>query len=107
MRSMWLRISIAVVLLLAGTAARATVFGNVRGVVHDPQHRPVANASVQVKSVNSDWSQTAQTSDDGEFSVSAVPFGDYAVIVTASGFSATKQFITLASDTSPVLHFML
>ena len=85
----------------------AALFGSVREIVHDPQHRPVGNASVQIKSVNSDWSQTAQTNDDGEFSVSAIPFGDYTVIVTASGFSATKQFITLASDTSQVLHFML
>ena len=26
-------------------AARATVFGTVRGIVHDPQHRPVAGAA--------------------------------------------------------------
>ena len=98
---------LAAALLVYVHSARATVFGNVRGIVHDPQHRPVANASVQIKSANSDWSQTVQSNDDGEFSFPAVPFGDYTVSVTASGFSNTKQFITLASDTSPVLHFML
>jgi TonB dependent receptor-like, beta-barrel/Carboxypeptidase regulatory-like domain/TonB-dependent Receptor Plug Domain len=87
--------------------ARATVFGNVRGIVHDPQHRPVAKASVKLKSATSDWSQTAQTNDDGEFSFPAVPFGDYSVSVTASGFSAEKQILTLASDTSSILHFQL
>ena len=93
--------------LLCVSPARATVFGNVRGIVHDPQHRPVANASVQIKSATSDWSQSAQTNSEGEFSFPAVPFGDYSVTVQASGFSTEKQALTLASDTSSVLHFQL
>jgi len=93
--------------LLSSPLVYATVFGNVRGIVHDPQHRPVANATVAIKSATSEWSQTAQTNDDGEFSFPAVPFGDYSVTVTASGFSSAKESLVLASDTSSVLHFML
>jgi len=29
-----------------GVVAHATIFGSVRGVVHDPQHRPIQGASV-------------------------------------------------------------
>ena len=94
-------------LLLFSPHVRATVFGNVRGVVHDPQHRPVANASVQIKSSTSDWSQAAQTDSNGEFSFPAVPFGDYSVSVSAAGFNTEKQALTLASDTSSILHFQL
>jgi hypothetical protein len=102
----------ALCILVAGLlvyvhAAEATVFGTVRGIVHDPQHRPVAGVSVVLKSATSDWSQATQTNDDGEFSFPTVPFGDYSVTVTASGFSALRQAFTLASDTSSVLHFML
>jgi hypothetical protein len=98
---------LAAVFLLGSPQVRATVFSTVRGIVHDPQHRPLPNASVQIKSSNSDWSQTAQTNDDGEFSFPAVPFGDYSVIVTAQGFGSERQVITLASDTSSILHFQL
>lgn len=98
---------LASVFLLWSPLARATVFGNVRGIVHDPQHRPVANASVQLKSATSDWSKMTQTNSDGEFSFPAVPFGDYSVSVTATGFSPEKQELTLASDTSSILHFQL
>ena len=102
----------AIVFLLAGVfvvtgAAWATIFGTVRGIVHDPQHRPVAGASVQLNSATSDWSQSAKTNEDGEFSFPAVPMGDYSVSVTASGFSPAKQTLTLASDTSSILHFQL
>ena len=95
------------VLFVCSPLAYATVFGNVRGVVHDPQHRPVSGASVQIKSATSDWSQTTQTDADGSFSFPAVPFGDYSVSVTATGFSVPQQTLTLASDTSSVLHFQL
>ena len=98
---------LAFALLLSSPLVYATVFGTVRGIVHDPQHRPVANATVEIKSASSEWSQTTQTNDDGEFSFPAVPFGDYSVTVTTGGFSAAKQSLTLASDTSSVLHFML
>ena len=37
--------------------AHATVFGEVQGIVHDPQHRPIAGATVVLKSANSAFSQ--------------------------------------------------
>ena len=68
-------------LLFLVCIAGATIFGAVRGVVHDPQHRPVTDASVKLKSATSDWSQTAVTDRDGAFSFTAVPVGDYLLTV--------------------------
>jgi hypothetical protein len=95
------------VIFLSGSAARATVFGSVHGIVHDPQHRPVPGASMQLKSATSDWSQETKTNSDGEFLFAVVPLGDYIVTAGASGFSSLQQDITLASDTSSILHFQL
>src|SRR5215831_3535441 len=91
----------------AAYGVRATIFGTVRGIVHDPQHRPVAGAVVEIKSATSGFSQSAETNSDGEFSFPAIALGDYSVTVTATGFSSSRQHLTLASDTSSVLHFML
>lgn len=96
-----------VFVLLCALVARATVFGTVRGVVHDPQHRPIDGASVQIKSATSDWSMSASTDANGEFSFPAVPLGDYTVTAVAPAFSKTEESLTLVSDTSSVLHFML
>jgi Carboxypeptidase regulatory-like domain/TonB-dependent Receptor Plug Domain len=93
--------------LIGSSVAFATIFGTVRGIVHDPQHRPIDGATVEIKSANSDWSRTAKTDANGEFSFPAVPFGDYVVTAVASGFGQMQESITLASDTSPVLHFEL
>jgi len=96
-----------VVILLFGVSAFANIFGTVRGVVHDPQHRPIADASVKLKSATSDWTQTAQTDQEGAFSFSAVPVGDYLVTVTKTGFADDQQTVTVASDSSPTLHYQL
>jgi outer membrane cobalamin receptor len=93
--------------LLCGSYLHATIFGKIQGVVHDPQHRPIAAASVVLKSSTSAWSQTTQTDQEGGFSFSAVPIGDYVVTVSQSGFESSEQTVTVTSGTAPVLHFQL
>jgi hypothetical protein len=96
-----------ILFLFAATIARATIFGSVRGIVHDPQHKPVADASLTLKSATSDWTQTAQSDQDGAFAFTSVPLGDYLVTVTKSGFANMQQTVTVTSDSSPILHFPL
>ena len=95
-----------VVFLLAG-GVFATIFGTVRGIVHDPQHRPIAGAAVKLKSATSDWTQTMKTDHDGAFSFTAVPVGDYLVTVTKTGFANERETVTVVSDSSPMLHYQL
>ena len=97
---------VAVVFLFA-SGVFATIFGTVRGVVHDPQHRPVADAEVKLKSATSDWTQTAQTDQDGAFLFTAVAVGDYQVTVTRSGFADEQETVTVVSASSPTLHIQL
>ena len=94
-------------LLFSASAAHAAIFGQVHGVVHDPQHRPIAGAHIELRSANSAFTKTALTGQDGSFSIPAVPLGDYVVIVSQAGFASVQQTLALASDTSPILHFEL
>ena len=92
--------------LIAG-ATFATVFGTVRGIVHDPQHRPVPNATVLLKAKNSDYTQTTQSDVNGDFHFDTVPLGEYAVSVSQANFAAQEQSLIVLSGTAPVLHFEL
>ena len=94
-------------LLSSALPVYAGIFGQIHGVVHDPQHRPVAGANVEVRGANSAYSKTATTGADGSFTLSSIPLGDYVVTVSGSGFANVRQLLTLASDTSPILHFEL
>jgi TonB dependent receptor/Carboxypeptidase regulatory-like domain/TonB-dependent Receptor Plug Domain len=93
--------------LLGSSAAYATIFSQVHGVVHDPQHRPIAGVHIELRAANSTFTKTAISTQDGSFTVASVPLGDYIVTVSQSGFASIREAITLASDTSPVLHFEL
>ena len=87
--------------------AQAEIFGTVHGIVHDPQHRPVQDAAVDIKAQHSDWVQHQKTTDSGEFDFSAVPLGEYTVTVMVPNFQTSEQSVVVASGSSPVLHFQL
>ena len=94
-------------LCIAGSLLYATIFGKIQGIVHDPQHRPLTGASVKLQALTSDWSQTAQANDNGEFSFTTVPVGDYKITINQSKFQTAEQSVTVVSGSSPILHFQL
>ncbi|MBZ5665915.1 MAG: TonB-dependent receptor [Acidobacteriia bacterium] len=96
-----------VALLLIGQAALASVYGAIRGVVHDPQHRPIQDAMVMLKAKSSDWAKSVTTDTTGQFQFNGVPLGDYSVSVASQGFAQTSQDVTVLSGTVPVVHFQL
>jgi hypothetical protein len=81
--------------------------GSVRGVVHDQQHRPLADARVMLKSATSAWTQSSVTDVHGEFSFMTVPLGDYVLSVSDPGFTSTAQAVSVASGSSPIAHVQL
>jgi len=95
------------VLFLWGSAAFGTIFGTVRGIVHDPQHRPVADAKVILQAKTSEYTQTVQSDTDGQFHFDAVPLGEYSVTVSQTAFTTGQQSVTVLSGTAPILHFEL
>ena len=96
---------VAVVLL--ASAAVATIFGSIQGLVHDPQHRPVSGAQITVRASNSEWMKTLTTDDAGEFRLDVVPLGGYTVAVDVPGFASQEQTISVVSGNVARVHFAL
>src|ERR1035438_9226745 len=98
---------ISALLAMAVSPAAATVFGNLRGVVHDSQHHPINGAKATLQASDSGYSMTAETGVDGEFHFDAVPLGQYSVTVEAPGFAPQKQALLVVSGSAPILHYQL
>jgi hypothetical protein len=95
------------VIFFLSAVAFASIFGSVRGVIHDPQHRPIEGVHITLKARNSDWIRSSDSDNNGEFGFTSVPIGNYTVTVSSQGFQQTQQDAIVLSDTSPVLHFSL
>jgi outer membrane receptor for ferrienterochelin and colicin len=102
-----IRIILLMQLLLLAAASRASSTGSIRGIVHDPQHRPVENAMVMLRSKTSEWAATANTDASGQFTLGGVSLGEYTVTVVAPGFNQAVQNARVISGSQPVLHFAL
>jgi hypothetical protein len=97
-------VSLAIIFIVT-TSSFATIFGTIRGVAHDPDHRPVPDAQVTLRSVSSEYQQAAKTDSSGEFQFAAVPIGEYRVTVTRDGFAPVEQPVLVTSASAPILHF--
>ena len=84
----------------------ASILGSVRGLIHDPQHRPVSGAIVKIRAAGSAFEQTVNSNDAGEF-VFEIPIGEYTVDVQLSGFRPEEQRLALGSGRDVRLHFSL
>src|SRR5882672_10500795 len=62
---------------------------------------------VMLRATTSDWSMTTQTDAEGQFSLNAVPIGDYSVSVASPGFAQTERTVEVTSGSAPVVHFQL
>ena len=98
--------AIAVATLLS-SIAQATIFGSVRGIIHDPQHRPVQDAMVMSKRPTPIGPRARPPTPTENSRFKAVPLGEYSVTVAGPGFAQTQQNVVVMSGTEPVLHFGL
>jgi Carboxypeptidase regulatory-like domain/TonB dependent receptor len=89
------------------SVAHAGDVNEVRGVVHDAQHRPLAQAHLELKAVTSGWSRATVAAANGAFAFAAVPLGDYVLTANRSGFTTATLNLTVISGGSPVLHVQL
>src|SRR5438270_6704919 len=87
--------------------ATASVFGTIKAIVHDPQHRPVQGAQVEVKSRTSDFKTAGTTNEEGMALLSNVPVGEYDVMVVSHGFNGGQQSVTVSSGNVQEMHFAL
>jgi len=92
-------------ILLLAVVCYATIFGTIRGLVHDPHHRPVQGAEITIRSTTSQWTRTIQSNERGEFQLDTVPVGSYQVSASAQGFAAAPQNMVLTSGSVINLHF--
>jgi outer membrane receptor protein involved in Fe transport len=104
-----LRHAFASAFVVSATAilALGSILGSIRGLIHDPQHRPVSGATVHLHATSSEFEQTVTSNDSGEFNFEKIPIGEYSLTVQAPGFQTEEQRVSLSSGRDLKLHYSL
>ena len=93
-----------VLLLGVAVSAPAQTTGSISGFVQDEKEAALPNATVTARNVETNFSRTAQTNDEGRYNFANLPVGAYEITVEASNFSKYVQSgITLSLNQAAVV----
>jgi hypothetical protein len=84
-----------------------TESARIQGTVTDTSGAAIAGATVTVRDLGTSREVTAQTNDEGNYSILALQPGRYQITITQSNFKTTKQEVTLEVAQSATLSFLL
>jgi hypothetical protein len=89
--------SLRIVLSLVAFAAFAQTGGTITGTIVDPDNAAVPNAAIQATNKATGAVFKTAISKTGAYSLSALPPGQYAVVVTALGFNAFSEDVNVTT----------
>lgn len=95
---------LAALFCFTGLSFAQTASGRLQGTVTDSNGAIVVGASIIARSVATNRELTAQTDDNGNYTIVGLPPGEYQLEVAQSGFKTTKQQITLQIQQTAVVN---
>jgi outer membrane receptor protein involved in Fe transport len=91
-------LALFVLLMLPPAPSHGSVFGEVTGVVKDPQGKAVSGAVLVLKARGSAFAATRTSGETGAFAFRAVPLGEYTLTTTLSGFKTVEKALTVGAS---------
>src|SRR5271169_5346737 len=95
-RNALITVLLVVGLMAPAAFAQSLTSGDIAGTVTDPSHAVVANATVELKSVDEGSSQSTKTNGTGYYKFSLLKPGKYQVTVKETGFSTMEIPVTVS-----------
>src|SRR5262245_40130872 len=84
--------SVMLTILILGTwPAQAQTTGTIYGRVSDSSGAAIRGATVTVKHKETSLTRTLTTNDEGDYTFTLLPVGDYTIRVNAQGFKPFEQ----------------
>ena len=88
------------VLLLLPSIVHATIFGSIRGTVHDPTGAAAAEVRVTLRAEGSTRTQFTTTDANGVFQFAAIPIGEYRLVAVGRQLASAEVPVSITSGTA-------
>jgi len=97
----------AVVIATCGSIHAQSASGTVRGTVLDPSNAAVPGAAIEIQNPVSHYDQTVKTDNQGNFTFNNVPYNNYHITVSATGFQGAAQDVDVRTAVPLEVKFTL
>jgi hypothetical protein len=90
----WLAIALCVAFVSMssiGVSAQDITSGSIQGIISDEQGAVVPGATVEARNVDTNFTRSFTTNENGRFTLLSLPPGRYVVSVTKTGFAKLNQ----------------
>src|SRR5712692_7632101 len=84
--------------------SRHSETGTIRGTVLDPQGAVIAGAEVRATNNRTGEPFLTKSNDEGSFSLTGLPFGDYSLLISTPGFAKFYTQVALSKEASTSAH---
>jgi hypothetical protein len=106
-RRIFTALAVLVISLMAPALYAQTDTGSIIGTVTDPSGAVIPSATVMATSLDNGLQLNAVSNGAGEFTILAVPRGNYKVIAAARGFQAESTVVTVTVTAAQSVIFQL
>ncbi|MGD0733994.1 MAG: TonB-dependent receptor [Terracidiphilus sp.] len=106
-RMSFVAFAILLTCLMVPRSFAQTDTGTIAGTATDSTGAVIPGANVEATNTENGLKLTAVTSGAGEFTILAVPRGDYTVLISAKGFQSESATITVTVTTTQTVVFQL
>jgi hypothetical protein len=87
----WLIVGFCIAVTSIAALAQDITSGTIQGIITDEQGAVVPGATVEARNVDTNFTRSFTTDEDGRFTLLSLPPGRYVVSVTKTGFSKLNQ----------------
>jgi hypothetical protein len=98
---------ILTVFIQAIAIAQQTDNGSLTGIVYDPNAAAVPGATVTAKNIGTGITRTVTSNEEGRWTITALPLGQYEVKVESGAFKPATQVVTVTSGGSTTVDLIL
>jgi Carboxypeptidase regulatory-like domain len=107
MRTVWMTLALLLLSLTGSTLFAQSDTGGIAGTVTDPTSAVIPGAVITATNVDTGQRLGAVTNAQGNFTIQAVPRGNYKVGATANGFSGDSTVVTVTVQDTQTVTFQL